>query len=267
LCGKPFYCSVIELLGVFSPNPAYVARIFSLICSILSIIAIYFFFERKSNSGFIASFFFALSFTIVSWTNFVLPDSFAILLFLLFLCAGERWIVAIILLFLSGLVRPEYLSLLPLSILLYPKNKKAWVTSLALFLSGAIYYILTYDFPSHIITIKNSFFDFPLNILEYEPALVLGALASFFVLNKKKDEHGKFFIAQIVLFIAIFAWNNPSNWRYGMHLVVPLIYFGSSFVRYAIENVVRGVRVYDYVLVGFAVLIILQFYISYTGVL
>lgn len=267
-CGKPFYCFMIGVIKLFFFDPFYVARILSLFCSNLSIIAIYFFFERqKNNSGLIASLFFALSFTIVSWTNFILPDSLAILLFLGFLCATRQWVVATILLFLSGLVRPEYLALMPFSIFLYPKNKRAWILSLALFFAGGVYYLFTYDLPSQVLVIKNSFLDFPINIFKYEPALVLSAIASSLVPYKGEYGYKKFFITQLILFFVIFTWNNPSNWRYGMHLIVPLIYFGSSFISYIIKGVVRGLRSCDYILAGFAILFILQFYISYIGAL
>lgn len=265
VCGKPFYCLVTAVAKYLFDDIDFVMRIFSFICYIISIVLVYIVFGRiKQNLGLIASFLFAVSFTITSWVGFALPDSFAILLLLGGLWAGERWGLAVFLFFLAGLIRPEYLVLLPLSFFLYPKHKKAFGLSLFLFLSGAIYYIITYNLPYNVLFLKSSWYHLVLDLLKHDPLIVSSAVTGIFIIWKKKNPYKLFFLLQLVIFIIIYSWNNPINWRYGMHLILPLIYFSSCFISQTIQSAMKGVRAYDYILAIIGVLIIWQAYIYYS---
>ena len=267
LCGKPLYCTIVNLFENLFFDAAFTIRILSLICSLVSIILIYYFFEnKKSGLGLISALLLALSFIVISWTNFILPDLLAITLFLVFLTIRSRYI-ATIFLFFAALTRPEYLMLLPLAYLLYPKDKKIQILLFSYLMVGVIYYVNTYNFPMQILTIKSSPFLIVLNIIKYEPLLIFSAIAGLVTLRHKINKYETFFIFQIIIFLAIFAWVNPSNWRYGIHIIIPLIYFGSHFISDTILNIKRGKRAYDYLATGIIILFILQIYISYTGII
>ena len=267
LCGKPLYCTIVNLFKSLFFDTALAMRIFSLICSLASIVLTYCFFEnKKSGLGLISATLLALSFTVISWTNFVLPDLLAITLFLIFLSLRSNYL-ATIFLFLSALTRPEYLVLLPFASVLYPKDKKIRILLFSFFAVGVVYYLFTYNFPAQIIMIKSSPHLIIINILKYEPLLVISATAYFVTLKRKIDKYEKFFIFQILVFMAIFTWINPSNWRYGIHIIIPLIYFGAGFINNIIQNIKGGKRAYDYLATGIIVLFILQVYISYIGVI
>lgn len=265
ICGKPLYCLITAIAKYLFDDIDLVMRIFSFVCYIISTILVYIVFERiKQNLGLIASFLFATSFTITSWVGFALPDSFAILLLLGGLWAGKRWRLAVFLFFLAGLIRPEYLTLLPLSACLYPKHKKAFGLSLFLFLAGVIYYIITYNLPHNVLSLKSSWYYLVLDLLKNDPLIASSAVVGIFIVWKNKSSYKLFFLLQLLVFIIIFSWNNPVNWRYGMHLVLPLVYFSSCFISQTIQSAMKGVKAYDYILAIIGVLIIWQAYIYYT---
>jgi len=228
-CGKPLYCAITNVISVLFDNPQFILRILSLFCSVLSIIIIYKIFNKTSKfTGLILAFLLALSFVEVCWTSHVLPDQLGLMLFLFFLLYRNNT-AALVLLFAASLVRPEYLLVLVISTVFLPFSRKAKILSLSFFITGVIFYVFTNETPEAIFALKKVN-PLVLEVLfKYEILIIYGAIAGLIIRLKNLNKIDYLMLAIFGVFLIIYFWVNPSNWRYITNLLVPLLYFNQYF--------------------------------------
>ena len=266
VCTKIFYCTIVDLFTNIFSNPELALRVLSLVLSTASIVLVCFIFEkRRRGIGLVASLLFAVSFTICSWTNFILPDFLAIFLLLLFLSLRQSTLSVVILLF-AALTRPEYVILLPVFAVTTATNKKMKILLFSFFAVATLYFIVFYGFTFGQVVLKAEPLYMLKKIIMLDPLLSTLSILGLLIFIKKPDRLGYFFAVQLVLFSIVYIYNNPLNWRYSVHLILPLVYFSTVSLEFLVDKVKRGKSIYDYFVVGVIILLIFQLYITSFGV-
>ncbi len=265
-CGKPLYCALSNFISTISSDPAFWLRNLNLFLSVLLIPVVYSFFESRYKNGLIAAFLLSLSFTIISWTNLVLPDIIALFFLVLYLWSKPSSARPLYL-FLAGLTRPEYIILLPISLLTLVQRKFEKFISISFFIVLLVYYfsIRGTVLPDELLFILRE----PViirNLFKYDVLIIILAIPGIWLFYKKRDEYGNFLFTQLAVFLIIYTWHNSLNWRYGLHLIIPLIYFASSSLKMLTEKLKEGRKRFDYIAIFIGVLAIFQIYISSLGV-
>jgi hypothetical protein len=229
---KVSFTGLIYLFNLVFKNPELSGHLVSFFAGLAAIPLVYFVLKKfiSSRAGLFGALLLAVSFSHVVFSGFILPDTTAICFYLIALLFVDNPFFSGLFILVSALAREEYILLfLPTLILIWFRSKeKRKIVSFLVWLAP-IFFLLFFDQSYRQTLALGLHFKGGLTFFVADFALINFAVVLFgvtgiftFIFNKKYKPYIIFSIVYAAILLLVYLTQNPANWRYNIHLILPL---------------------------------------------
>jgi len=269
------FTGLIYLLNLVFKNPEMSGHLVSFFAGIAAIALVYFVLKKfiSSGAGLFGALLLAVSFSHVVFSGFILPETTAICFYLISLLFVDNPFFSGLFIFISALAREEYILLfLPTLILIWFRSKEkrkiipflVWLVPVFFLLFFGQPYRQAFSLGLHF---KGGLTSFVTNFaLTNFVVFLLGVAGIFaFIFNKKYKPYIIFSIVYVAILLLVYLTQNPADWRYNIHLILPLLIPAGLLFDLVIHRL-RTERIFECIILVLLIsLLIGQTILSFSG--